>query len=507
MQVLFRFFPFGQLTPEFIVEPGIFQRQRGQLPEMAQQVHLFSADFRIAVNEGQPQRPDHLSAGGERHASHRMQAIPVRIRQAPFPAAVISDLDRLPVLPDTAGNPLTRFDRMMHETVIDPALEHHLHFIAGCVYQVDITVFSTEQVSGPGDYRLQEPGHIVTAEQSDRGLVQRLQVLVLAVQKLLRQLAGGYVAHHSQNGPVPFIIYQAGADLDHHRRILLAAMRSFKGMLPLFHDACHPFGDMHALFRSVQFRHRHVDQLQMAVTIALAGFVVGLLDQPVGADNEDGVPGFLEEDPELFFTGDDGGLGLFPERDIAEAAPDPGILSLVVVNRAAEMVDPAGLALPGQQTKFQRLVEIAATGHPAMFVPVIPVIGVDHFAQYSRIGLELFRSISGQFQAAGRNVTDSPAVHRNKEDRLAGKINHCAIQHLAPDKLVVLPVDLGHQAVERVAKNGNLIGTIHRDHALIGIIGGKLFHVPGEPDDRFGQLPQIAAHENEERKCKNRQHG
>jgi len=98
---------------------------------MAEQIHLFSADFRIVVNERQPQRPDHLSAGGQRHSSHRVQAIPVRVRQAPFPAAVISDMDRLPVLPDTTGDPLARLDRMMHETVIDPALEDHLHFAAG----------------------------------------------------------------------------------------------------------------------------------------------------------------------------------------------------------------------------------------------------------------------------------------------------------------------------------------------------------------------------------------
>ena len=176
----------GQLLLRGGIEAGVFQGERGQLPEAGQQGDFVGANAAARLGKGQADHAHHLAARPQGDADNGVQPQRFPIRQVAAPMVIVVHRQRLAGRPDPARQSLAPLHPVANLAGEHPAPQARHHHLLDRVDHVEIAVGGADQRGGAGDNRFEQLRRIKLVDQAERGIVQRGQLFVLAAQALPR---------------------------------------------------------------------------------------------------------------------------------------------------------------------------------------------------------------------------------------------------------------------------------------------------------------------------------
>jgi hypothetical protein len=172
----------GKLVLESRVDAGVVQCERGEATEALEHLQLGLPECGRVVRVREPQHPDDLGAGPQRHADDRADLEVVEVPRAIRPRPVAGDDQRLPGRQHAAGQSLPALEPVAVRGGEDPGRAPRAERLPGLLDQVEVAVRRPEQPARPVDDRLEQRGRVETLDQADRSLVQGLELGVPAAQ-------------------------------------------------------------------------------------------------------------------------------------------------------------------------------------------------------------------------------------------------------------------------------------------------------------------------------------
>ena len=162
-----------------VEQPGVVERDRGELGEADQGVGLARSERAIGRARGEADDPDRRPARGQRHAEDGPERGGRQVRRAVAERVVVVDRERRARAVDLAAEALVDRHPVPEEVAEQAAaVADHERPLVG-LDEVDEAVRRAEQGGRAGQDRLEQHGRVVPVEERERGLVERAQVRIV----------------------------------------------------------------------------------------------------------------------------------------------------------------------------------------------------------------------------------------------------------------------------------------------------------------------------------------
>ena len=163
------------------MELGLFQCKKGQCGKPLQQLNILLVKTASRLHVTQTDDAPDASVAPERNAHHAAQGIQGGIGQTVRPTLVIVDHHRSAGLPYLPAQALAIVYFAAHFAAEKAHTDPDFHLIAARRAQIDIPVPGMGQRHGPFQDGMQQRLGVQLVDQAQSGFMQRVQVLVLAL--------------------------------------------------------------------------------------------------------------------------------------------------------------------------------------------------------------------------------------------------------------------------------------------------------------------------------------